>query len=200
LAGLIIGACLAAGTSGKAGLSFVGDANVILNANGAGNHFYAVDSYNSPTYSGNILTIQAGQNLLLGGQLQTYPGHGASDGAASAFIHYLIVGTAISGQLNLPFAYNVGNNDVWEQSTGGNMVNLDSSLSAGTYTLQVYFGAINNIGGSTFFDNNSGVNYSATFTVNPVPEPITVALPIFGGLMLTVGLSRRFVSRQTLAV
>jgi hypothetical protein len=29
-----------------------------------------------------------------------------------------------------------------------------------------------------------------------VPEPITFALPIFGGLVLSVGLARRFISRR----
>ena len=44
------------------------------------------------------------------------------------------------------------------------------------------------------FDNNGGPNFSATFDV--VPEPINLALPIFGGPVVTAGLARRFVSRR----
>ena len=77
---------------------------------------------------------------------------------------------------------------------------MDQSLAAGTYTLDVWFGAVNHTGGTTVYDNGSGgissspTDFSATFSV--VPEPITVALPLFGGLMLTAGLARRFLARR----
>jgi hypothetical protein len=199
-AGFIVGAFLAETNSSQASL-FVGNVNVILNDNGGGNSFYAVDSYNSPTFNGTLggLTIQAGQSLLLGGQLQTYPGGGNYYGAASALIHYSISGTSISGQLNLPWAYNLGGgggNDVWEQSSSGSEINLDQSLSAGTYTLNVWFSAVENDNSATITDGTSGSPYSASFTVTAVPEPITLALPIFGGLVLVAGLTRRLVSKQ----
>jgi hypothetical protein len=195
--GLITGACLVMPTSSQAGLDFIGNGNVILNANGGGNNFYAVDSYNNPTFNGGLngLAIQAGQNLLLGGQIQTHPGFAQTGAASSAAINYLIVGTGISGQLNLPFAYNVGNNDLWEQSSAGNEVNLDQGLSTGTYTLNIWFSAVANDGTGTSYDGTSGSPYSATFEV--VPEPINLALPIFGGLVITVGLARRFAARRT---
>jgi len=85
------------------------------------------------------------------------------------------------------------------------MANLDQSLANGTYTLEVSLGAVSNDGSGTVYDSGSPsgpsygspVDFSATFSV--VPEPINLALPIFGGLILTVGLARRFVSPQALA-
>jgi hypothetical protein len=195
--GLITGVCFATPISSLAGLSFVGDGYAILDANGGGNIFYAVDSYNSPTFKGNILTIQYGQSLTLGGEVQTYPSGGGTDPgrASSAFIGYQIVGTGISGQINLPWFQNTGSNDKWQKLASGSGVNLDQSLSAGTYTLQVWFGGVSNDGSGTVYDNNGGINYSATFTVTAVPEPVTLALPIFGGLVAIAGLSRRFFFR-----
>jgi len=187
LAALIISAWMVSPTATQAGLAFIGNGNVILNANGGGNSFYAVDSYNSPTYNGNLggLSINDGQSLLLGGQVQTWPGGGNFDGADSAAINYLVVGTSISGSLNLPFAYNVGGsppNDVWEQSTTANMVNLDQGLAANqTYTLDIWFSAVANDNGLTYTDGSSGSPYSATFSV--VPEPVTWAWCIFAPLV-----------------
>jgi len=202
LIGLIIGACLTAPTLIKASITYVGDGNVILNANGGGYSFYAVN--NSPTFNGNLggLSIQTGQTLYLGGQLQTSPGGGYYPGASSTFMGYQIDGTSVSGTINLTFAYNTYpygiENDLWEVSgahSSGNLVNLDQGLSAGTYTLEIWFGAVNSDGSGTVYDKNGANNFSATFSV--VPEPITLALPIFGGLVLTAGLVRRFISRRT---
>lgn len=63
-----------------------------------------------------------------------------------------------------------------------------SSLTFDTIRLQAGSGTAEEFGnlriGTTFGD------------VSPVPEPITLALPIFGGLVLRTGLARRFISRR----
>jgi subtilisin-like proprotein convertase family protein len=51
-----------------------------------------------------------------------------------------------------------------------------------------------------FADTSPGGNTtlnSWSLDINAVPEPITMALPIFGALVLTTGLVRRFISRRT---
>jgi len=199
--GLMIGVFLAAPIASQAGLDFVGNGYAILNANGGGDSYYDVDNQGNdkvtPNYSGSLggLTIQQGQSLTLGGQVQTYPGYGGPNAASSAFIGYQVVGTSISGQINLPFLQNVGSNDEWQELASASGINLDQGLAAGTYTLEVWFGGVSSDGSGTLYDNNSGANYSASFSV-VVPEPVTSALPIFGGLMLAAGLGRRLVSRR----
>jgi hypothetical protein len=97
-----------------------------------------------------------------------------------------------------PISYNSGsgNNQYW-QTTGVNY-NLLSGLTIGDeYTLEFYYsdGYSDNNGNGVWYDNNGSVNnYQVIFTV--VPEPVTLALPIFGGLMLTAGLVRRLVSQR----
>jgi len=200
--GLIIGACLAAPTASQATLSFVGRGYVILDANGGGNSYYNVDNssdHSTASYSSTLggLTIQQGQSLYIGGNVQTYqPGTGTT-----TWIGYKLYkgATLISENDNISLSYNGaapypnGNNDDWEKLASASGVNVDNSLSSGTYTLQVWFGANN--GGTTIYDSNNNNNYSATFDVTAVPEPVTLALPIFGGLMVTAGLARRFVFR-----
>ena len=64
--------------------------------------------------------------------------------------------------------------------------NVLQGLSAGNYTLEVYFDApFSYSGGSgTHFSSNGGANYQATFTV--VPEPSTYALAGVGLLAIAV--------------
>ncbi len=82
----------------------------------------------------------------------------------------------------IPYNSGSGNNQYWQ--TTGVSYNLLSGLTAGdTYTLEFYYSDqySDNIGSSTWYDNNGSVdNYQVTFTV--VPEPIRTALGMFGGL------------------
>jgi uncharacterized membrane protein YphA (DoxX/SURF4 family) len=54
--------------------------------------------------------------------------------------------------------------------------------------------------GLVLWDNgSSGIENNLegwTLNITAVPEPVTIALPIFGGLMLAIGLVRRFISRK----
>jgi hypothetical protein len=70
--------------------------------------------------------------------------------------------------------------------SNGNELNLWGNAD-GSYTLG------GNVGGWQNF--NVQISLQGT-TITPVPEPITLALPIFGGLVLTTGLARRFISRR----
>lgn len=69
---------------------------------------------------------------------------------------------------------------------------LDQTLSSSS-TSTTLWSSISQI---RFFDYNSGGGNNVYFNnLAVVPEPVTLALPIFGGLVLTAGLSRRFLSR-----
>lgn len=186
---LIIGACLTAPLSSHGSLSFVGNAYVELNPNGGGNTYYWVnnsDGVNSQ-FSGTLLSIVQGQTLMLGGQAQTYqPQFGVT-----VTMHYAIDQNSTFSSFNLNYFQTANGNDWWDAA---GVVNLDGSLGAGSHTLYVWYSATD--GTSTVYDNAGGVNYSAQFTVTPVPEPITLALPVFGGLVLTTGLVRRFIARR----
>jgi hypothetical protein len=183
----------------QAGLSFIGNSYVILNANLEGNQnyntYYNVDNSSdnsNPHFTGNLggLTIQDGQSLLLGGQTQTAP---QMEGT-SAQINYSIVGTDITGSLNLPYLQPNGNNDEW-QSSPVTSVNLDQSLVNGTYTLDVWFSAEN---GNTVYDNNGGANYSATFQV--VSEPVNFALGVFGVVFVGGSAGRFYLGRKIVSL
>jgi hypothetical protein len=201
--GFIIGICLAIPTVSRAALSFVGNGYVILDANGAGDYNYNVDNASdssTPKFSGNLGTlIKLGQSLYIGGNDQTYP----NEYGTSSWMGYNLLnssGTIVSssGGINLPYngsaPYPNGNNANWVQEASTSGINLGNSVAVGTYTLDVWFGAYNSDAGN-IYDNNNGNNYSATFIV-AVPEPIKLALTIFGGLMLTAGLARRFVLQR----
>lgn len=181
--GLIIGTCIAAQLTCRATLSFVGNAYVELQANGGANTYYWVNQSDgvNPQFSGSLVSIGQGQSLMLGGQAQTYqPQLGTS-----VTMHYTINNYSTQPTINLGYAGSRGNNDLWDTSEA---VNIANGLSAGTYTLDVWYSANN--GGTTIFDNNGGSNFAATFTVTAVPEPVTVALAVFGGLITTAGMLR----------
>lgn len=117
-------------------------------------------------------------NLWLGGQTGFW-----SDGQGVEYItmHYNIGGDATaSGTISYTFQSYSAPDDQWGTDVNGanaSDLSLDliaaHSLDAGNYTLAVWVeGKANNRG--AIFDNASGSNYNATFSV--VPEPGTFAL------------------------
>ncbi len=170
-------------------LSFVGDGYVILDIAGAGDAFYNVNNSNdttnpmfdtdntSPLAFSQTFTINQGDSILLGGELQTFPG--VTNPGTTAFLGYAVTDLTETGsftELNLPFNTNVGNNDKWQQlaSTAG-AVEIGSSLAPGTYLLAVYQHGAN--GGVDTFTNEGGTggnNWEAQIVV--VPEPATILL------------------------
>lgn len=71
-----------------------------------------------------------------------------------------------------------GGGDQQWTSTFGTPIDLLSGLADGTYEIQVFMRGTSNGSPSpgNFFANNSGANYTATFTIStaPVPEPATL--------------------------
>jgi hypothetical protein len=115
--------------------------------------------------------------VLQGGfasDLQGYLRLGNLAGSTACNLTSLIQGQTLSE--STPTSYTI---DVTTTFAGQNPNN--------TWTL---FFADTSPGGVTTLD-------SWNLAIEAVPEPVTMALPIFGALVLTTGLVRRFISRRT---
>jgi hypothetical protein len=88
---------------------------------------------------------------------------------------YLNVQAGVSAPQNIRLDYigMTGNNELWQKSDGQD---LSGSLNIGLNTLTVYFFTTDNDTSTTVYDSRGGANYTATVTVNAVPEPSTLAL------------------------
>jgi hypothetical protein len=193
-AGLTIGVCLVGPTASRASF-YLGNGYLEMNLNGAGTTYNNVDSANGST----LFTISQGQSLYLGGQIRSYSYLGYLNNTVT--MYYSLNGGSFTS-VNLPYS-NSGNDgsgsysDQWDSGASVNIASLltyGSDSSPDTDTLTVYFKGANG-NGDTGYYNNSGYNF--TFYITAVPEPINLALPLFGGLMLTAGLARRFVSKPS---
>jgi len=169
----------------------------IINKNGTGNTYYdaGASTGNADFQGANLGTFNSSINSLVlnGGEVKTFKNSGGD--VFGAYLEYRIWSGTPSGSFSetqLFFNSNLGGNGDQKWDATGANINLLQGLNSGTYTLEIYFRAPGNQGQA--FDNRGGLNYEATFSV--VPEPVTLALPIFGGLALLVGLGRRLVSRQ----
>ncbi len=92
----------------------------------------------------------------------------------------------------LNLAFTQGSGDSWSFSINGVTYSSSSTgdnLSANDISEIRLFSYGNN--NDIFFNN---------LAITAVPEPIKLALPIFGGLMLAAGLGRRFVFQRAEAV
>lgn len=134
---------------------------------------------------------------LNGGDILTYKGDGANvSGAQIGYGIYnsddvLVTGFTTSGlTFNQDEIAGSGSSDNQRWYSDGAGVNMLNDLSAGTYTLNVYYQDFSSVNGSDY-DNNGGGNYKTTFTVEtePTPEPSTAMLGMSG--LATLYLIRR---------
>jgi hypothetical protein len=174
---------------GAADISFVGNGYVIADVNGAGDTFYDVNNQGNgnttPSYDLDnttpfaftlTITIQQGQSIQLGGELQTFPstpgtlamlGFGVTDLTATS--------TRVSfNEMNLPLKDNVGANDRWQQLASTSGVEIATGLAPGDYLLQVY--QHTNTNGDIYNNENGegGNNWEARITL--LPEPSVLSL------------------------
>jgi len=147
-----------------------------------------------PVALGNVSSL-----ILNGGEEDVYKT--GSGNILNATLYYQI-GSGSWNAINLPWTQNNyqgnGNNQQWATTSAG--VNVLSGLTLGTATtLNFYWTAEANDGGSNFYWDDGSPSSPYTMTLTPVPEPITLALPLFGGLVLTVGVARRFIPQRAVA-
>ena len=111
-------------------------------------------------------------SITLGGELQAWPST-----VTPASMYYRI-DTGTFTEISLPKTGTEGNNS---KHYGEAAVSL-STLSVGSHTLEVYFQA------GTAYDNNSGANFKATFTVSSstVADP-TACSAVISGTTATLG-------------
>ena len=181
-------ALAASGTSNGA-LTYLGTGFAILNVNAGGNVYYDLDAVtgNSDFDTNNssagaysqTITINLGESIKLGGENQTNSFFGTT-----STLQYR-VSTNFSGTflgLNLPFNTNYFSNDKWLEA-GAGMIEIGSSLSVGTYYLEIFQKASN--GGTDLYKNEadqSANNWETRIVV--VPEPTSAALGLIGTALL----------------
>ena len=173
---LVVATCIAVLTAGVAfaDLNWCGESAMNISNQTTG----AVAWYNgSATWAAggdwdsllDLGTINLGDALYLGGELQSYDMSGDS---GSMFYR---IDSGSYTEISLPWLEQTGNNDKWQAMYS---TDIASGLSAGTYTVDIYFSATDNdVGPTTVYDNNGGGDYvGATFTVAAIPEPGTLTL------------------------
>ena len=146
----------------------------ILSINSGANTYYDMNAATvNADFQGNYLGTYTASNSIVvkGGQNKTFKCNGA-DITGGNFYWRVYKSGATPGsftQMTMGFVSNdaggCGGNQTWDITSGS--ANLLSSLTAGSYVLEVYSEAgYNNCSGSgTTFSNNGGANYKATFTV-----------------------------------
>jgi hypothetical protein len=183
---LALATALVYSASAATDLTFVGNGYVILDVNNAADTYFDInnqgndsitpsfdtDNTNVNSYSQTI-TIQLGQSIKLGGQLQTFP----QAGGTSAFLGYRITDlnetTGSFTEMSLPFLDQIGNNDRWQQLASTSGVEIGSTLAVGSYLLEVYEHATNN---NSLFNQEGAPGNDWEMRIDVVPEPSTLSL------------------------
>ncbi len=128
--------------------------------------------FNNSTYATANTSI-----ILNGGEIKTFKNGGGDVTGARLFFRKYAVGAtppATFTQVNLTTVTNNvdGNstNQKWENTNAN--INLANGLTPGNYTLEVYWQITTSVGDR--FDNNSGANFKATFTVTSSTLPVSL--------------------------
>lgn len=156
--------------------------------------FFEIDSdatnlFGAAEFQGASLgSFTLGSQLFLAGQQKSYKNNGTDVTGHTLF--WSLNGGGTSSSLGYGFQADLGGGDQrWgTDNYGGLTSNILSGLTPGDYTLSVWSTITTNgtDAATTIFNNRSGANYNATFTV--VPEPSAALL---GGLGMMALLRRR---------
>ena len=154
---------------------------LLVSDNGAADGYYWIgaDPSYGTQFAGSTFEITLGDTFELGADMRYWSDTQDRGGGAFYWTIY-----------NLTTSHEV----IWAQTPlGGNdyqgladsVTDVASGLGTGSYTLQVYAKSWDTGGGQgDSFLSNGGANYSATLTINPIPEPATFGLLAIGaGLM-----------------
>ena len=139
-------------------------------------------SWASTAFVGYDFGTLASWNLTLGGQVQTWIDNNSHDNTMTVNLGYGIDNTYWSS-VSLPYSTASGNNDVWENMTGVDVI-AASGTGVGTHSIQVYYSATQ--GATTIYDNNGGGNYASATYTQAIPEPATMSLLGLGALAMVL--------------
>ncbi len=156
------------------GASGINETFAIVNVNGTTSFYNLFATTANPDFqNANFGTYTCNGTLVLkGGQNKVYKCSGGDILNTELFYRVYKTGaavlptfTAVNIGFFSEFSNGCGGKDqTWESGSGS--INLLSGLTPGTYTMEVYSRAKNNIGTNTFwYASNNGNNYKATFTV-----------------------------------
>ncbi len=170
----LITASLLLGTIGFAQSSGIFESYAIVSINGGANAYYDMQAAtaNADFNGANLGTFSSVSTLVMkGGENKTYKNGGCNINSSTfSYRVYLTSGGPSGTFVNINEAYNGelgGGDQSWLGTSGA--FNALSGLAAGNYTIEAYSTAnFDSCGTGTHFSSNSGANYKATFTINPI--------------------------------
>jgi len=157
----------------------ISSAFTILRAAAGENLFFDAKGQTDNTdFTGTVVQVYAGENLLLGGEANTphYSCNTDQRWVSQATMYYSINGGTTNG-LPLPLLVD-GDPDKWQQGTTTGMVEIAKSLSAGIHTLDVYYVAVSAnhcIAPGASVRAPAEGTYSASFEIVANPRDIVAA-------------------------
>lgn len=173
------------------------DQFVIVNT-GSSTYYDIGAATGNPDFQGtNLGSYTTSNSLVLGGQGKSYK-NGGSNVTGMRLYYRLWQGTASGSFSQLGYNFQidnvagVGGDQQWGTDVAGSngtafdTGNLLTGLASGFWNLEVYSEISTN--GGPIANNNGGSNFTATFSVLPVPEPSRAILLLLGGVGI---LSRR---------
>jgi len=167
------------------------DQFIIVNT-GSSTYYDIGASTGNPDFLGtNLGSYTTSNSLVLGGQGKSYK-NGGSNVTGMRLYYRLWQGTASGSFSQLGYNFQidnvagVGGDQQWGTDVAGSNTtafytsNLLTGLSSGTWNLEVFSEISTN--GGPIANNNGGSNFTATFSVLPVPEPSRAILLLLGGV------------------
>lgn len=147
----------------------------ILDSKNTGNTYYDLGAATgNPDFNGaNLGTFTTSESLTIkGGQMKITKCHSSDVTGGTLYYRIYLTSTGPSSPDYQSFAMNWQSNwdnngctsQLWENATG--ITNIISGLAEGNYTIEAFFAIYTGLGSPTMYDNNSGANYKANFTIS----------------------------------
>jgi hypothetical protein len=155
---------------------------ILVSNNGNPDSYYWIggDPSYGVQFQGSTFSITLGQTFELGSDMM-YWADGGDNRGGGAF-YWTVDGGVNTHEVIWSQSGPIGNNYQGLQPT---TIDIASGLGAGTYTLTVWAKSWGDVGGDSWL-TDGGNNYSATFNVNPIPEPATMSLLGLGALAMVL--------------